>query len=266
MKKKTKLIFILNIIVIVISGIIIIWQFFFVKEKDMDILSKALVLFTVYLLAVTGIRKKRSINTVVYEEQYKEFLGEAFNTDKFSYRRLMKAIVLYNENKQQRAVDILDSITKNCLYPDDFAAVLLFKALCLEELDKLNEAEECYKDVIAYNKSHATAWSNLGYVYSRLGRTEDSFNAYSESLKYNPDNAFAHNNLAAYYVRKGEAEAALEKALEAIKLDPKMYQAMGAAAMAYKMLGDAENAEKYRRMYGANGGDAANLKNILEKI
>ncbi len=263
---KTKFLFALNILVIAVTGIIIVWQLFFAEEQNMKLLSKALVLFVVYFLAVTGIRKKRSINTVVYEEQYKDYLGNAFNSDKFSYRRLMKAIVLYNENKPDRAIAVLDDVRRNCLYSDDFSAVLFFKALCLEEQQRFEEAADCYTEVLEHNKTHATAWSNLGLVYQKLGRAGDSFRAYTKALECDPDNAFAYNNIASYYVRNGEAETGLEYALKAIGLNPKMYQAMGAAAIAYKMLGDEENAEKYRRMYGVNGGDGKMLKKVLETL
>ncbi len=266
MKKGTKILFILNIIIIVAAGAVTIWQLFFAEETDFKLLSKALVLFVVYLLAVLGIRRKRSINPLVYKQKYKEQIRNAFSSDGFSLRRLLKAIALYNENKPAKAIAALDKIYKNCLYADDFCAVLLFKALCLEEQGNYYEAAECYKELLEHDKTHSTAWSNLGLVYQNLGRGADSLEAYKNSVEYDPSNPIAYNNLASYYVRNGRPEEGLECALKGLELNSKMYQSMGAAAMAYKMLGDDENAEKYRLMYSANGGDGKSLKAVLDDL
>ncbi len=266
MKKINKILLVLNIIIIIVAGGIAIWQLFFTEELDIKLLSKAAVLFVGYLFAVTGIRRKRSINPMIYKQRYKEQIRNAFSTDKFTLRRLLKAIALYNENKPAKAVKVLDSIYKNCLYADDFCAVLLFKALCLEEQRDYYEAAECYKELLEHDKTHTTAWSNLGLVYQNLGRGNDSFEAYKNAIEYDPSNPIAYNNLASYYVRNGNPKEGLECALKGLELDSKMYQAMGAAAMAYKMLGDSENAEKYRLMYSANGGDGKSLKQVLDTL
>lgn len=67
-----------------------------------------------------------------------------------------------------------------------------------------------------------------------------------------------------HFLRNGEPENALKNAQKAIGLNSRLYQAMSAAAVACKQLGDDENAEKYCRMYGVNGGDAAQLRKTLE--
>ena len=140
MKKASKILLILNIIIIAAAGTVTIWQLFFTEELDLKLLSKALILFVGYLLAILGIRRKRSINPMLYRQKYKEQLRNAFSSDGFSLRRLLKAIALYNENKPAKAIAALDKIYKNCLYADDFCAVLLFKALCLEEQGNFYEA------------------------------------------------------------------------------------------------------------------------------
>ena len=264
---KTKLIFILNILIIFGTGGVIIYQLFFAEQKNIKTLSKAAVLFVVYLLAVTGIRKKRSrFDYVVYEEQYKDILGDAFRDDKPSYRTLMNAITYFNRNNPDKAIALLDKIYKNCLYTDDYSAVLFFKARCLEEKRRTAEAEECYKEILERDDRNSTAWSNLGLIYQESGRSSKALHAYTRAVESNPSNAAAQCNLGAYYVRCGEPQNALPYILKAIELNSKMYEAMGGAAVAYKMLGDNENAEKYRLMYGANGGNAAELKETLERL
>ncbi len=264
---KTKFFFALNIVIIAATAIILVWQFFFAEERDMRLISKAAVLLVVYLLAVLGIRRKRSpLDYMVYEEQYKEYLGEAFHNDKSSYRRLMSAITRYNENKYDDAIEILDKLYASCAESDDYSAVLFFKALCLDEQKKAAEAAACYEELLTYNRNHGIAWSNLGAVYQSLGKNEEALYALRNSLSCKPDNAYAYNNISAIYIRTGEIEQALENALEAIRLNPKLFQAMGTASMVYKMLGDNTNAEKYCHMYGANGGNSSNLKETLARI
>lgn len=264
---KTKIFFVLNILIIAGSAGVLVWQIFFAQERDMKLIAKATVLLIVYLLAVLGIRRKRSpLDYMVYEEQYKPFLGEAFRTDRGSYRRLMTALTQYNQNKPDKAIEILDKLYSSCAGVDDYSAVLFFKALCLEEKKQFQEAAACYEELLTYNTSHATAWSNLGIIYQNQGKGDDAFRAFRNAVTHDPDNAYAHNNIASCYVKNGEAEAALESALRAIQLYSKLYQAMGAASIAYKMLGDEENAEKYCRMYGSNGGNAAQLREVLARM
>ncbi|MBO5227331.1 MAG: tetratricopeptide repeat protein [Ruminococcus sp.] len=264
---KTKIFFVLNIVIIAAAAGILVWQLFFAEERDMRLVSKAAVLLAVYLLAVLGIRRKRSpLDYMVYEEQYKEFLGSAFRNDRSSYRRLMSAITRYNENKYDKAIEILDKLYTSCAEPDDYSAVLFFKALCLDEQSKSAEAAECYEELLTYKRDHGIAWSNLGAVYQSLGKNEKALYALENSLSCKPDNAYAYNNIASIYIRTGETELALKNSLEAIRLNSKLYQAMGTAAMAYKMLGDNAGAEKYCNMYGANGGNSAKLKETLGRI
>ncbi len=264
---KTKFFFILNILIIGFTGGVVIYQLFIAEEKDIKLLSKAAGLLVVYLLGVTGIWKKRSpLDYMVYEEQYRDIIGNAFKDDKYSYRQLMNAITWFNRNKPDKAVSILDKLYKNCLYTDDYSAVLIFKALCLEEKNKPREAAECYNEILERDKNNSLAWSNLGLIYQEEGRIKDALNAYTISVESNPENAAAQCNLGSYYVRLGEPQTALPYILKAIELNPKMYQAIGGAAVAYKMLGDEENTEKYCRMYGANGGNAAELRDSLKKL
>ncbi|MBQ8514426.1 MAG: tetratricopeptide repeat protein [Ruminococcus sp.] len=264
---KTKIFFVLNILIIAGSAGILVWQFFFAQERDIKLIAKAAVLLVVYLLAVLGIRRKRSpLDYMVYEEQYKPFLGEAFRTDKASYRRLMAALTWFNRNKTDKAIGILNKLYASCASADDFSAVLFFKALCLEEKKQFQEAAACYEELLTYNTGHATAWSNLGILYQNMGKGQEAFRAFQNAVTHDPNNAYAHNNIASCYMKNGETEAALKSALRAIELNSKLYQAMGAASMAYKLLGDEENAEKYCRMYGSNGGNAAQLRDVLARM
>lgn len=48
--------------------------------------------------------------------------------------------------------------------------------------------------------------------------------------------------------------------MEALRINNKMYQAMSAAALCHVYLGNKEEAYKYCKMYGTNGGSAKRRK------
>ncbi|MBQ8297904.1 MAG: tetratricopeptide repeat protein [Ruminococcus sp.] len=264
---RHKIVFALNILIIAGTAAIIVWQLFFAEERDIRMLAKAGSLFLVYLLAVLGIRRKRSVfDYKLYEEKYRDILKDAFKNDRRSYKKLMSAISQFNGDEFKKAEENLCKLEKDCVSSDDFSAVLMFRALCLEALKRPEAAAAVYEELLVHDVSNASAWSNLGLLYQGMGKADDAFRAYRESIVHNPDNAYAYNNIASHYIRCGEPKPALENALKAIKLNSKLHQAMSAAALAYKMLGDDENAEKYCRMYGANGGNAPQLRQAMERI
>lgn len=263
----TKIFRVLNIIIIITMPVVIVYQLFIAEETNVKLVTKAASLLVVYLLAMLRIRRKTSpLDYLVFEEQYKDVICGAFNTDKGSYRKLMTAIGYYNGNKQDKAIELLDRLYGSCEEADDFAAVLFFKALCLSEQNKLEETVSCYEEILTHKRNYSKAWSNLGAAYQRMGKADEAFRAFREAVAYNPQHAPAYCNIANYYVTKGEPEAAIEYALKTLELDSRMCAAMNAAAMAYKMLGDEENCDKYCRMYGANGENAAALRQALDRI
>lgn len=255
----------MNILIIISAVGIIVWQAFFTEKRDTGIIIKAAALLVVYLLGILGIyRKKSPLDYKLYEEKYRDIIGDAFKKDRKSYSRLMKAITQFNRDEYSKAAENLEKLENSCASADDHSAVLFFKALCLEAQKRIKAAAETYEELLVHDNSNASAWSNLGLLYQQLGRAEDSYRAYRESVRYDPDNAYAYNNIAVYHLRRGEPEQAIVNAEKAIQLNSKLYQAMSAAALAYKQLGDDENAEKYCCMYGMNGGDAAKLRKTLE--
>jgi tetratricopeptide (TPR) repeat protein len=88
---------------------------------------------------------------------------------------------------------------------EDFpeAAALLEKATTLDPRDRM-------------------AWSNLGFVYRRLGRTSDAIGAFRKQLEVVPDHAVARNGLALALLDSGQvadAEATFRRELEIISDD-----------------------------------------------
>ena len=190
----------------------------------------------------------------------------AFADDKKSYRQLLQVAVYYNQNQYKKAYKLIDKLLKQCKCTKDYSAVYMFRALCLADENKHEETIKTYEKLLQYDMANSRAWSNLGLRYMYLGKNREAHDAYANAILYDSQNAYAYNNMATFYVRTGEPQQALDYALKALELNATVYQAMSAAAMAYKMLGDEENAEKYCRMYGTNGGNAKELRATMEKL
>ncbi len=265
--KRTKTIFVLNIIIIITMLGLIIWQLFFAEERSHKVLSKAIGIFIVYILAFMGIIKKRSpLDYILYEEQFRYVIGEAFKSDKSSYRKLMKAVTYFKREKPDKALKILDELKRSCLYAADFTAVLFFKGACYSQKKQYPEAIECCEEILERDRENAAVWTALGVAYFEEVRLSEAISAFKKALELEPENALLYGELAGCYTKSGETEKGLEYALKAIELDSTAIKAIGLAAVAYKLLGDSDNAVKYCEMFGKNGGDKKSLRIIIDNM
>ena len=261
---RTKIVFALNILIIVSMACLIVWQLFFAEEINAKVLSRAVVLFVVYLLGMLGIKRKRSpFDYKIYEERYGYIIKTAFSHDKMSYMKLMSVITLYNENKLDKAIKALDRLEEKCAESDDFSAVLYFRALCKDENGNKSGAIADYEELLTRDYTHSHAWSNLGLIYTHIGKDDDAMRCYLEAVRHDPSNQYAHCNLGNLYLQKADYQSALEHALKSLEAEPKLRQSMSLAAVCYSRLGDNENAEKYCKMYGKHGGNVKEVQHVL---
>lgn len=264
---KRKLLYILNLLIIFAMLLLLIYYIFISEERNYRHISKTIVILVVYILSICGMTRRRSVfDYKIYENKYKDIINNAFSNDRSNYRKLIRAIVLFNKNSYDKAIQILDKLFDNCISPDDYSAVLMFKALCFSEQLNYNQEIETYQELLKYDNSNSRAWSNLGHAYENNGNSQEALKAYQNAVLHDENNAYAYNNLAVYYIKKGFPQDALTYALRAIEINSKVYQALSAASLAYKMLGDGENAEKYCKMYGVNGGNIKDLRATLENV
>lgn len=266
MKKKVEFVFCIAFVLIVIE---LIYLSFFAEKRDMSLIIKYITLFITYIVYIVQDRRtNRTYKKMLkfYKEEYKDTIGDAFNKNRRSYNKLFDAIYFCNIGNGKKAHKILNRLVKKCKSKKDYFAVYLFQALCYEADGSLEEAIVFYEKSLQYDVGNSTVWSMLGVCYMEYNRMADAKVAYGNALMYNPDNGCAYCNLGDYYLRVGEPQKALDNALKALRIKPSLYQAMSLVAIAYKMLGDEENAEKYCKMYGANGGSAWKLREELQKI
>ena len=90
-----------------------------------------------------------------YYASYSEHIRTAFSGkgNGKNFRYLMRAVHLFNKNKATRAIRVLEHIEKECKTNDDFCAVLMFKALCYEELGYIGFAIMSYEKLLTYDEN-----------------------------------------------------------------------------------------------------------------
>ncbi|MBQ8177506.1 MAG: tetratricopeptide repeat protein [Oscillospiraceae bacterium] len=261
---RTKIVYVLNILIIIGMAAIIVWQLAFAEERDTRLITRAVTLLVVFLLSVLGIKRKRSpFDYKIYEERYGYIIKTAFSHDKINYMKLMTVITYYNENKFDKAIKMLEKLEEKCAESDDYSAVLYFRALCKDESGNKTGAIADYEDLLTRDYTNSHAWSNLGLIYVSIGKTDEALRCYREAVSHDPSNQYAHCNLGNLYLQKGDYNFALEHALKSLEAEPKIKQSMSLAAICYGRLGDSENAEKYCKMYGKYGGDAKELHKLI---
>lgn len=267
MKRNTKIILILNIVIIITMLGLLIWQIFFAEERSIKLISRAGALFFVYFLGMTGVWKKKSpLDYILYADEYSHIIGEAFRNDKGAYKKLMKGLTHYKRKKYDKAIGVLNEIKKDCLYADDFTAVLYFKACSYKEKGELYEAEECFKELLEHNDMNASVWESYGELLFDMENYTAALDGYKKAVELAPESVSPYCNLAGCYIKTEQTQKGLETALKALELDGGSLRALSLAAVAYKMLGDNENAEKYCDAFAKNGGDGARLRVIVTAI
>jgi len=260
---KSKVYIILNIILFFAFVGLLVYAAFILKDNSRVLQSLALIAGVLFNL----IRSMRVVpsggNYAAYEDAYRDMIAGAFAEDKKSYKKLLKAIVCFDQDKYKKAHRILNKLSKKCTRAKDYDAIYMFHALCYNGECKLTETIEAYQKVLQYNATNSRAWSNLGKCYITLGDEKAAFNAYSNAILYDSANPYAHVNMAVYYIDTKQPQSALEHALKAFELNANLPQAMSAAAVAYKMLDDDKNTEKFCQLYQMNGG---NLEGLLYRL
>ena len=110
------------------------------------------------------------------------------------------------------------------------------------ELGRTEEAIALFKKTIAIDPSYAPAYNNLGNIYNALGKKQEAISLYQKTIAIDPDFVDTYNNLGVVYHslnRNQEAIASYQKALE---LNPRHLGAYTNFALLYLGIGEKEEA------------------------
>jgi protein O-GlcNAc transferase len=140
-------------------------------------------------------------------------------------------------------------------------------ALQHQQSGRLQDAEACYRRVIALNPGHAEAHNNLGNVLNALGRTLEAEPHYRRTLELRPDAAAVHDNLGKVLSTLGRNEEAERSIRRALELQPDYAEAHNDLGQLLQQRGLREEAEQsYRKAAALKPALAAahfNIGNLL---
>lgn len=256
-------------IILAFLVVYLIYEVFISKENDVRMISKAICLIIIYAGAMCGIRFKKSAGISsfkIYEDAYRDIIGEAFQNDKKSYRMLLVSINYYNNKQYQKAINVLSKIESKCESYHDISAVLTFMAFSYEDMGLKNNAIDTYNKLLRTDGSNSLAWSNLGLIYDKMGNNKEALDAYENAIRSNPYNASAYNNISHLYINMNMPEEAFENAMKAVEIDSTMSSAKGNASIALIMLGRFDEARAYYDLYRKDEEDALAFDEMVEKV
>ena len=198
-----------------------------------------------------------------YASQYKDILGDAFADSPADRVKLLRAVKLYNLEDYGRASKILLDMMSLCKTKDDIYAVRLFLALTFTDMGLVNEAENEYRQLIDAGLATSMLYSNLGHLYSALGRQDDAVANLLLAIQNDSSNPYPYQNLAKLYFDSFDFEKAKEYAHSALAVDQKFRLSASLLALIYSLEEDKVNAEKYRHISISCGEDPVKLDKAI---
>ncbi|MBE6673918.1 MAG: tetratricopeptide repeat protein [Ruminococcaceae bacterium] len=204
----------------------------------------------------------------IYESEYEHIIGKAFKQpeNKRERTKLLKAIHLYNQNKFNKSIERLEALLPKCQLSSDRYAVLSFIALCYTDMGAYKKSIEYYEKILSYDNSKSDAWSNLGYVYKKIGDFNNQTQCFLKAIENDPNNAYANNNLAQALFSAGYYEDAIPYAEKALEIKADLHPASSCLAMCYCALGDEEQCSHYSKIAISNGSNSYGLNTILSNL
>ena len=132
-----------------------------------------------------------------------------------------------------------------------------------ERIERYDESVLSYERVLALDPARGDAFNNLGVVYERLGKSGKAAGAYRQSIRLSPLNVEPRLNLGGVLLRDGRHEEARAAIVEAMALGGATVSAYQDLGMAYFRLGLLEDAsEAYRAAVALDPLDPKVLYNL----
>ena len=224
------------------------------------------ILFLVRNISLVKVSRRKSY--AVYESEYDHLIGNAFRSpeSKKDRQRLLDAIFTYNQNDFIKAVSQFEKLLPKCIVSSDKYAVMMFIALCYTDMGANKKAIEAYEKILDYDMTKSDAWSNLGYIYRKLGDFDKQAQCYLKAIEYDPQNPYAFNNMAQALFDIGCYEDAIPYAQRALELKSNLHPAASCLAMCYCAIGNEEACTHFTRIALNNGSSSYGLNKMLSNI
>jgi len=158
---------------------------------------------------------------------------------------LLKAIANNNSNHAYFCTlgNVLKNINRlddaaNCyrqslsLKPDHVEA-LFNLANVLQQQYRLEEAVTCYRQILAIQPDYAEAHNNLGVALMAQGKLDEAGASFEQAVAYKSGYAEAHNNLGVAYKKRGKIDEAAASYRRALAIHPDYAKALLNLGTAY---------------------------------
>jgi tetratricopeptide (TPR) repeat protein len=133
------------------------------------------------------------------------------------------------------------------MYPHDKRLNFLF-GYWLYKLDQYDYAERLTQRALAEDPTYATAYNQMGYLYSRRGDYAKALEATARYVQLLPNEPNPHDSYAEMLRLSGRFDEALEHYHMALKIDPTFYISQKELGETYALMGQGEKArEEYAK-------------------
>jgi uncharacterized protein len=96
-----------------------------------------------------------------------------------------KSYYLLNLNEFEEALEVVEEgMGRDCSSSN--LSYMINKGVALENLERLEDANELYDEAIKIFPKNALLWNNKGVVLEKLDRVEEAINAYQRAIMYSP--------------------------------------------------------------------------------
>lgn len=174
------------------------------------------------------------------EESSNRARAKASVANKTSGEQLMvRWMAGIHENNYVDGISAMNDLL--ALYPNDKRLNFLV-AYWLYKQDQYDFAEKLTLKALQVDPNYATAYNQLGYLYSRRGEYDKAIEAMGKYVKLLPNEPNPHDSYAEMLRLAGRFDEALQHYRMALEIDPTFYISQKELGETYAIMGDGEKA------------------------
>ena len=155
---------------------------------------------------------------------------------------ILQAEIYSARNEYEKAIEVYDLIIDTLINEPDSAEIYKIKGLALINLNRFEEAIECYDKSLKINPNDFKAWNNKAFSLHNLNRLDEAIKYYDKSLKINPNYISTLNNKAFALRTLNRLDEAIECYDKTLKINPNDFKAWNNKAFSLHELNRSDEA------------------------